>query len=92
MLKEFESGRNQNMLMPANIDRIIETVEARQAVEKFAHLATPEEIAENGYNLNIPRYVDTFEEEEEIDLAAVQAEIDALDKNWPKPAPASATI
>ena len=78
--KEFESGRNQNMLMPANIDRIIETVEARQEVEKFAHLATPEEIAENGYNLNIPRYVDTFEEEEEIDLAAVQAEIDALDK------------
>ena len=78
--KEFESGRNQNMLADANIDRIIETVEARQEVEKFAHLATPEEIAENGYNLNIPRYVDTFEEEEEIDLAAVQAEIDALDK------------
>ena len=78
--KEFESGRNQNMLTEANIKRIIETVEARQEIEKFAHLATPEEIAENGYNLNIPRYVDTFEEEEEIDLAAVQAEIDALDK------------
>ena len=78
--KEFESGRNQNMLADANIDRIIETVEARQEVEKFAHLASPEEIAENRYNLNIPRYVDTFEEEEEIDLAAVQAEIDALDK------------
>ena len=78
--KEFESGRNQNMLMPANIDRIIETVEARQEVEKLAHLAKPEEIAENGYNLNIPRYVDMFEEEKEIDLAAVHAEIDALDK------------
>ena len=77
--KEFESGRNQNMLTAANIDRIITTVGERQEVEKFAHLATPEEIAENGYNLNIPRYVDTFEEEEEIDLVAVQAEIDALD-------------
>jgi len=78
--KEFESGRNQNTLTLANIDRIIKTVEARAAVEKFAHLATPGEIAENGYNLNIPRYVDTFEEEDEIDLPAVQAEIDALDK------------
>ena len=82
--KEFESGRNQNMLMPANIDRIIETVEARQEIEKFAHLSTPEEIAENGYNLNIPRYVDTYEKEEEIDLAAVQAEIDELDRKLTK--------
>ena len=48
-------------------------------MEKFAHLASLDEVAENGFNLNIPRYVDTFEEEEEIDLAAVQAEIDRLD-------------
>ncbi len=47
-------------------------------MEKYAHLATPEEIAGNDYNLNIPRYVDTFEEEEEIDLMAVRAERDKL--------------
>ena len=77
--KEFESGRNQNHLTAANRDTIIAAVEAREEVEKFAHLASFDEVAENGFNLNIPRYVDTFEEEEEIDLAAVQAEIDRLD-------------
>ena len=45
-----------------------------EGVDKYAYLATPEEMAENDYNLNIPRYVDTFEEEEEIDLMAVRAE------------------
>jgi type I restriction enzyme M protein len=49
-------------------------------VEKYAHVATIDEIRENDYNLNIPRYVDTFEEEEEIDIDAVQAEIDELEK------------
>ena len=82
--KEFESGRNQNLLMPSNIARIVEAVEKRVEVKKFTHLAKPEEIKENGYNLNIPRYVDTFEEEEEIDLKAVQAEIDRLDKELAK--------
>ena len=77
--KEFESGRNQNTLTDAHIDKIFAAVEAREEVEKFAHLASFDEVAENGFNLNIPRYVDTFEEEEEIDLAAVQAEIDRLD-------------
>lgn len=77
--KEFESGRNQNTLTDVHIDKIFAAVEAREEVEKFAHLASFDEVAENGFNLNIPRYVDTFEEEEEIDLAAVQAEIDRLD-------------
>ncbi len=49
------------------------------AEEKFAYVATREEIAENDYNLNIPRYVDTYEEEEEIDIAAVQLEIESLE-------------
>jgi len=53
-------------------------VAARQSVDKYAYLATPSEIAENDYNLNIPRYVDTFEEEEEIDLKAVRAEREKL--------------
>ena len=78
--KEFEAGRNQNTLIDAHLDKIIETVETRQDVDKFAHLATPDEVAENSFNLNIPRYVDTFEAEEQIDLAAVQAEIDRLDE------------
>ncbi len=77
--KEFESGRNQNTLSDANIDRIIKAFNDRKAVDKFAYLAKSKEIEENGYNLNIPRYVDTFEEEEEVDLAEVQDEIDRLD-------------
>ena len=53
--------------------------EKREDVDKYAHLATFEEIAENDFNLNIPRYVDTFEEEEEIDIDAVGREIDQLE-------------
>ena len=49
-------------------------------MDKYAHLATFEEIEENDFNLNIPRYVDTFEEEEEIDIDAVQLEIDRLEE------------
>jgi len=72
--REFKSGKNQNQLTPENIAKIVETYHAREAVDKYAYLATPQELAENDYNLNIPRYVDTFEEEEEIDLVAVRAE------------------
>ena len=48
--------------------------------EKFSYVATPEELAENDFNLNIPRYVDTFEEEAEVDIAKVQTEIEALER------------
>lgn len=72
--REFKSGKNQNQLTVENIERIVATYGARNAVEKYAYLATPAKIAENDYNLNIPRYVDTFEEEPEIDLLAVRAE------------------
>ena len=47
--------------------------------EKFSYIATPDEIKENDFNLNIPRYVDTFEEEEEVDIMAVQKEIEKLE-------------
>ena len=77
--KEFESGRNQNYLTQKNIDRILKAVKARKKVAKFTHLARFDEVKENGFNLNIPRYVDNFEEEQEIDLVAVQSEIDRLD-------------
>jgi type I restriction-modification system DNA methylase subunit len=58
---------------------IVDTYRNRSEVEKYSHLATLEEIAENDYNLNIPRYVDTFEEEEPIDIKAVMAEIKELE-------------
>jgi type I restriction enzyme M protein len=77
--REFEKGTNQNKLRPEHIEKIVATWEARETVEKYAYLATLEEIRENDYNLNIPRYVDTFEEEEEIDIQAVQKEIDGLE-------------
>lgn len=76
--KSFEPGKNQNILRDVDIDKIVDTYVKRQDVEKYAHVATMDEIAENGFNLNIPRYVDTFEEEEPIDLNATAAEIKQL--------------
>jgi type I restriction enzyme M protein len=72
--REFKPGKNQNQLTRDHLDKIIATIAAGESVPKYAHLASPEEIAGNDWNLNIPRYVDTFEEEEEIDLVAVRAE------------------
>ncbi|WP_042149523.1 MULTISPECIES: type I restriction-modification system subunit M [unclassified Pseudoalteromonas] len=71
---EFKPGKNQNKLTTDNIKKIIETYSLRKNVEKYAYLASIAEIEENDFNLNIPRYVDTFEEEEEIDLIAVRTE------------------
>lgn len=72
--REFKSGKNQNLLTGEHIRKILTTHAARETLDKYAYLANHEEIAENDYNLNIPRYVDTFEEEEEIDLMAVRKE------------------
>ena len=72
--REFKPGKNQNLLTVDNLRKILETYRTGESVSKYAHLATPEEIAGNDWNLNIPRYVDTFEEEEEIDFVAVRAE------------------
>jgi len=69
--REFKSGKNQNVLTTENIQKIVDAYKARETTDKYSYLATHDEIAENDYNLNIPRYVDTFEEEEEIDLMAV---------------------
>ena len=69
----------QNKLNDAQIDKIIATYNNRQEVEKYAHLASIEEIRSNEYNLNIPRYVDTFEEEEQIDLEATKTNIARLE-------------
>ncbi|BDD00745.1 type I restriction-modification system subunit M [Persicobacter psychrovividus] len=77
--QHFEKGKNQNQMREADIERIISTYEKRETVDKYAYHATLEEIRENDYNLNIPRYVDTFEEEEPIDLKAVSEQLQALD-------------
>ncbi|AIS31110.1 type I restriction-modification system subunit M [Methanobacterium formicicum] len=78
--KHFEKAKNQNRLRDEDVNRIINTYKERKDVEKFAHAATLAEIEENDYNLNIPRYVDTFEEEEPVDLDAVVREIRELNK------------
>ncbi len=77
--REFEDGKNQNKLRAQDLDKIAKTYKARKAVDKYAYAASMAEIKENEYNLNIPRYVDTFEEEEEIDIRAEQKEIDRLE-------------
>ena len=76
--RDYADGKNQNALRPADIQKIVETFKARQSVEKYAYLASLEEIKANDYNLNIPRYVDTFEEEPEIDMNSLLAERVAL--------------
>jgi type I restriction enzyme M protein len=78
--KDFIKGKNQNKLSQENIDRIVETYKKREDVEKFAHVASFEEIRDNDFNLNIPRYVDTFEEQEEIDIVELGKELVALNQ------------
>ncbi len=73
--KEFTPGKTQNVMDKAHVAKVLETYIVRAEVERYSHRASPEEIAENGYNLNIPRYFNTFEPEEEIDVAAVQKDI-----------------
>lgn len=77
--KEFEKVKTQNKLRPEHIKKIVDTYRNRSEIEKYSHCASLKEIEENDYNLNIPRYVDTFEEEEPIDIKAVMAEIKELE-------------
>lgn len=77
--RDYQSDKNQNRLRQTDIDKILTTYQARISVDKYAYLADIKELKENDFNLNIPRYVDTFEEEQEIDINAVQAEIVTLE-------------
>jgi type I restriction enzyme M protein len=77
--REYQSGKNRNNLLEEHINKIIATYKARKDADKYAHVAQFDEIKENEFNLNIPRYVDTFEEEEKIDVTAVQKEIEQLE-------------
>lgn len=74
----YEKGKNQNKLREEDISRIVDAYEKYEDIEKFAHVATKKEIIENDYNLNIPRYVDTFEEEEMVDMDEVAEKISSI--------------
>ena len=85
--QQYEQGKNQNVLRDADIDKIVETYRKFNAgklrpgvvEDKYAYVATFDEIRENDFNLNIPRYVDTFEEEAEVNITGVQQEIERLE-------------
>ena len=77
--RDFEKVKNQNYLREQNIDKIINTYNKRTVIDKYSYSASMEEVKENDYNLNIPRYVDTFEEEEPVDINAVASELVKLD-------------
>lgn len=78
--REFGSGKNQNTLTEQQLGNIVSTYLHRKDVDKYAHIAGIEEIKENDFNLNIPRYVDTYEEEKELDVASIQQTIEELEK------------
>lgn len=82
--REFEDGKKQNRLRDEDIQKIVSTFQEFKEVEKYSHLAPLSEIQEAEFNLNIPRYVDTFEEEEDIDIAEVQKEIRAIEAELAK--------
>jgi len=75
----FVKEGNQNVLRDEDVEEIINTYRTRETKDKYSYVASLDEIAENDYNLNIPRYVDTFEEEEPVDLDAVMGEIKSLE-------------
>ena len=72
---QFEKEKKQNVMNEEHINHVLELYKNRQSVEKEAYLASYEDIQNNDFNLNIPRYVDTSEEEEEIDVKALSAEL-----------------
>jgi type I restriction enzyme M protein len=76
---EFEKVGKQNILRQKHIDKIIDTYSNRKTIEKFSYVSNADELVENEYNLNIPRYVDTFEEEEPVDLEKVSNDLQSLE-------------
>ncbi|HHW71352.1 MAG TPA: N-6 DNA methylase, partial [Clostridiales bacterium] len=74
----FEKGKNQNKLREQDVERIVKAYEDYKTIDKYSYVATYDEIVENDYNLNIPRYVDTFEEEEPVDMDKVKQNIEDI--------------
>lgn len=81
---DFDKQKNQNKLLPEHLDKIIDAFTQRQNIDKYAKVATLQEVKDNDYNLNIPRYVDTFEAEDEIDLNAIAQQLKDLEKQSQK--------
>ncbi len=81
---DFEKQKNQNKLLSEHLDKIVAAFEKRENIEKYAHVATLQEVKDNDYNLNIPRYVDTFEAEAEIDLDMIAQQLQALEQDSQK--------
>ncbi|MCF8223504.1 MAG: type I restriction-modification system subunit M [Bacteroidales bacterium] len=77
--QHFEKVKTQNYLRDSDVERIIETYAKRETINKYSYVAGLDEVRENDYNLNIPRYVDTFEEEERVDINAVADELKTLE-------------
>jgi type I restriction enzyme M protein len=77
--REYQEGKKQNRLRIQDIEKIAQTYKKFETVEKYSYRATLDEIKENDFNLNIPRYVDTFEEEEQVNIKATQKEIEKLE-------------
>jgi type I restriction enzyme M protein len=82
--REYQDDKRQARLRPQDLDKITATVKKYKSIDKYAARAKREQIAENDCNLNIPRYVDTSEVEEEIDIATIQQEIEALETELAK--------
>ena len=77
--KDFENGSKQNTMTANQIHRIVNSFESRKDIEKYAHVADYKEIIDNDYNLNISRYVDTFEEEF-LDVGKILNELETINK------------
>ena len=82
--KKYEKGKKQNTMTEEHIDSVIELYQKRETVEKEVFLASFEDIEKNDFNLNIPRYVDTFEKEEEIDLHTLLGDMKQTDEEIAK--------
>ena len=78
--KEYDKGKNQNNLRNEDINKIVEAYENKKEIERYCYIASFEDIKENDFNLNIPRYIDTFEDEEKVDMKLVSSEIINLEK------------
>jgi type I restriction enzyme M protein len=76
---DFEKVKNQNVLREQDIDKIIKTYQNREVIEKYSNIATLEEVKINDYNLNIPRYVNTFEDAVEINIDAIAEKLKSID-------------
>jgi type I restriction enzyme M protein len=78
--QHFEKAKNQNYLRDEDVQKIVDTYQKRETIDKYSYLATLDEVKENDYNLNIPRYVDTFEEEDPVDIEVVAGELVELEE------------